>query len=458
MTFFVKVKGVFMERITDMTKGSISKQILTFAFPLILTNLGQHLYMIVDAAIVGRGVGVKALAAVGAADWSYWLILWAVVGITQAFATFISRHFGCNNYTAMNKTIAMSCILSAVIGIVLMTAGLICAKPLLILLDTPNDILGNATIYLRTMIAGILIVTAYNMSSAILRAFGDGKSPLIAMVIAALLNIGLDLLFVMVFKWGIFGAAFASVISQLVSFIYCFCQIKKISCVKLERKTWKIDYKMIKELLLFGIPISLQYIIIALGGMILQSTVNLQGSIFVAGFTAVNKLYGLLESTAISLGSAFATFFAQNYGAGLSERVKKGVRTGEKLCVISSLIVTVIMFITGRYLLQIFLDVSKDGGAEAFVVAKKYLFYMIGFLFILYLIYVYKNALQAMGNSIWSMISGIAEFLVRVFMGKIVVQWLGTNTLFFIEPAAWLGALIFVMFPYYILRDKLLSR
>ena len=446
-----------MERTTDMTKGSTLKLMLTFAIPLILTNLGQQLYMIVDAAIVGRGVGVRALAAVGSADWSYWLILWTVAGITQAFATFVSRYFGDKNYHDMNKTIAMSCIISLVVGIILTASGLAAARPLLIALDTPGDIIDDATVYLVTMISGTLVVTAYNMASAILRALGDGKSPFVAMIIAALLNVGLDLLFVMVFHWGVFGAAFASVSAQLVSFVYCLLRVKSIKCIKLCKETWKIDLKLIKELLLFAIPLSLQYIVIALGGIILQSTINLQGSSFVAGFTAVNKLYGLFESTAISLGITFSTFFAQNYGAGLFDRVRKGVRIGEKLCIVAALIVATVMFLSGNFLIRIFLDVSKEGGPEAFEVAKKYLYYMLAFFIILYLIYVYRNALQAVGNSFWSMISGFAEFIVRVFMGKAVFAWLGVEVLYYVEPAAWIAALAFVIIPYYILRDKLLN-
>ena len=450
--------GVFMERTTDMTKGATLKLMLTFAIPLILTNLGQQLYMIVDAAIVGRGVGVKALAAVGSADWSYWLILWTVAGITQAFATFISRYFGDKNYHDMNKTIAMSCILCLTVGIFLTISGLGASRPLLEALDTPNDIIDDATLYLVTMISGTLIVTAYNMASAVLRALGDGKTPFVAMIISAALNVGLDLIFVMVFHWGVFGAAFASVLSQLVSFVYCLSQIKNIECIKLYKDIWKIDFKIIKELLAFGIPMSLQYIVIALGGIILQSTINLQGSSFVAGFTAVNKLYGLFESTAISLGITFSTFFAQNYGAGLFDRVRKGVRTGEKLCIVAALIVAAIMFLSGNFLIKIFLDVSKEGGILAFEVGKKYLYYMLPFFIILYLIYVYRNALQALGNSFWSMISGFAEFVVRVFMGKAVFAWLGVEVLYFVEPAAWISALLFVIIPYYLLRDKLLKK
>lgn len=447
-----------MERTTDMTNGSAVKLLLTFSFPLIVTNLGQQLYMMVDAAIVGRGVGVRALAAVGSADWTYWLILWTVAGLTQAFATFISRYFGDKDYASVNKTIATSTILCAVIGIILTVAGLLCARPVLELLDTPDDIIDNAAVYLITMISGTLVVTAYNMTAAILRAFGDGKSPLTAMIIAAVLNVGLDLLFVMVFKWGIFGAAFASVLSQLVSFIYCFSQIKKISCVKFDRNVWKINFKMIWDLLSFSIPLSLQYIVIALGGIILQSTINLQGSSFVAGFTAVNKIYGLFECTAISLGIAFSTYFAQNFGAGFKGRVRSGVRTSEKLCVVAAIIVTIIVSASGKYLLKLFLDTKKDGGIEAFDIGMRYLYCMLNFLIILYLIYVYRNALQAIGISLWSMLSGIAELFVRVFMAKVAIKWIGVNALYWVEPAAWVGALLVVIIPYYLFRNKLLGK
>ena len=167
-----------MSKTVDMTLGSPTKHILRFAFPLLLTNLGQQLYMIVDAAIVGRGVGMKALAAVGATDWVYWLVLWTVIGLTQGFSTFVSRYFGDKNYKDMNKVIAMSTILCAVCGVLLMTAGLISALPLLKLLQTPADILDSAYTYLLTLIAGTLIITAYNMASSILRALGDGRTPL----------------------------------------------------------------------------------------------------------------------------------------------------------------------------------------------------------------------------------------------------------------------------------------
>ena len=439
-----------MKRVTNMTEGSPLKLILLFAIPLIFTNLGQQLYMIVDASIVGRGVGVKALAAVGSTDWSYWLILWTITGLTQGFGVFVSRYFGEKDYDKMNRSITMSTILCVVIGAVLTLIGVLAARPLLILLETPADILDGAVTYLTTMISGTLIVIAYNMAASILRAFGDGRSPLVAMLIAGLMNIGLDLLFVLVFHWGIFGAAIATVSAQLVSFLYCLVKISKIEYVSLAKANWVPDGKMIKELLLFGLPLALQYIVIAGSGMVMQSTINQHGSLFVAGYTASNKLYGLLESSAISLGFAFSTFFAQNYGAGNKQRVRNGVRTGVKLSILLALGVTVVMLLIGKYLLQAFINAGEAEGPVVLEIAQHYLLVMAAFLVVCYLIHVYRNALQAMGTSIWSMVSGFAECGVRILMAKGVVSLLGSEVLFYIEPFAWLGALLFIMIPYYI--------
>jgi len=447
-----------MERTIDMTSGNPVRQILNLAFPLILTNIGQQFYMIADAAIVGRGVGVKALAAVGSADWIYWLILWTIMGFTQGCSVYISRYFGDKNYSEMNKTIAMSTLLCGVVGCILTVAGIISARPLLLVLETPEDIISSSAIYLITLISGTLIVTAYNFSAAILRAFGDGKTPLVAMIIAAIVNIGLDLIFVMIFKWGVFGAAFASVLAQLLSFVYCFVQIRKISCVKLKTDMWLPAWYMIKKLVALSFPIALQYIIIAVGGIILQSTINMQGSIFVAGYTAVNKLYGLLESTAISLGIAFSTFFAQNFGAGNIERAKSGVKVAIALSVVASVIITLVVFVAGKSMLLLFLDVSEDGGMQALDIAWRYLYIMAVFLVGLYLIHVYRNILQSMGVSVWSMLSGLAEFFARVFLGKVVITWIGVDTLFYIEPAAWFAAAFAVMIPYYVFRNKYFER
>ncbi len=431
---------------------------LGFAIPIIFTNLGQQLYMIVDAAIVGRGVGMNALAAVGCTDWTYWVILWSVSVMTQGFATFVSRYFGKQDYKMMNKSITMSAVLSLIIAIFFTVIGLIFAKPILLLLDTPSHILGDAVIYLSTMIAGTVIVTGYNLSAAILRAFGDGSSPLWAMLIAALLNIMLDLVFVMLFRLGVFGAALASVISQAVAFLFCVTKIYKINCVKLDRKAWKPDFKLLWKLLIFGLPLAVQYIVINVGGMIIQSTVNLQGSEFIAGYTAVSKLYGILESSAIALGASFTTFASQNFGAGNHKRVRRGLKDAFVLAIGASLLIMALVIPLRNILLQLFIDIGEEGAKEALAVGSRYLINMALCLPILYLVYVYRSNFQSIGDSFWSMVSGFGESAVRILMAKLMIVYLGGGVLFFIEPFSWLAALLFVMVPYYFCRGKRLGR
>lgn len=445
-----------MSRVTDMTRGSPAKLMLSFAVPVILTNLGQQLYQIVDAAIVGRGVGVDALAAVGCTDWTYWMILWSVSTMAGGFATFVSRYFGKQDYVKMNQSILISAVLSAVIALLFTVVGMVVARPVLALLDTPAKILDDAVIYLSTMIGGTIIVTFYNLAASILRAFGDSKTPMVAMILAAVLNILLDLLLAIVLEMGVFGAALASILSQLFSFVYCALKIRKIEYVKFDKAALVWDWKLSWNILSFGLPLAAQYVIINLGGVIVQSTINIQGSSFIAGYTAVNKLYGLLECSAIALGSAFTTFASQNFGAGNYTRVRKGVNTGMVLAISASLVIMAITLPLNRVLPQLFMDVSEAGAEEALTTAGHYLVNMSLGLPILYLVYVHRHNLQAIGIASWSLISGIGEAVVRVVIAKVIYPWVGVDALFFIEPFAWLAAWLFVLVPYYIYQKKIL--
>ncbi len=414
-----------MSRTKDMTVGNPTKLILTFALPLIFTNIGQQLYMIADASIVGRGIGVKALAAVGATDWTYWVILWTITTMTQGFATFVSRYFGEKDYRKMNQAIASSIYLPAAVAMVLTVIGLVLTRPVLILLKTPEDILNDSYVYLSTMIAGSLAVAGYNITAAILRALGDGRSPMIAMVIAAVMNIGLDMLTVFVFHWGVFGAALASVTAQLIAFFYCLRRILKTEFIQLNKDVFRPNFPMLKELLAFGLPLALQYMVINLSGMVLQSTINLQGSIFVAGYTANNKVYGLLECSAISLGFSATTFFSQNYGAKQAQRLRTGMRATIGIGIGMAIVIGALMVVFGQLLLSLFIDQAEADSGQALEIAYRYLMTMCSSLIILYLIYAYRSALQSMGSSLPSMISGFTECGARSLLAKGLFSWLG---------------------------------
>lgn len=446
-----------MSRIKDMTRGNPAVLIFTFALPLMLTNIGQQLYVLADAAIVGRGLGVQALAAVGATDWSYWVILGAITTMTQGFATFVGRYFGEKDYEKMNRAVAASVTLSAAVAVFFTIAGLVLARPVLTLLKTPEDILEDAVVYLSTMAAGSVAVAGYNVTAAILRALGDGRSPLVAMIIAALLNIGLDLVAVFVLHLGVFGAALASVLSQLVAFIYCLMRIRRVECIHLSLQDFLPDAPTAGQLLRFALPLALQYMVINASGMVLQSTVNLQGSVFVAGYTATNKVYGLLECTALSLSFSATTFFSQNYGAKLPDRIRTGMRATVLIGIGMALAEGLLAIALGRPLLGLFIDRTEAGAAQALTIGYRYLAVMSSALIILYLIHTYRSILQSMGSSIPSLLSGFTECAARVLVATVLYAQFGQPCLYFAEPVAWLGSLVLIMAAYYLLRSRYLS-
>ena len=231
-------------------------------------------------------------------------------------------------------------MLTAIAALVFTVAGELTITPVLMLLDTPSDIFAGAEQYLRVMLGGVTVSLMYNLEAALLRALGDSKTPLMAMITAAITNVVLDLLFVLVFKWGIIGAASATIIAQAVSFVYCLNAIRKISIVKIEKKDISVHAQMSKKLLVVGIPIVFQNTVISVGGMILQSVINSYGFLFVAGFTAANKMYGLLETAATSFGFAITTYTAQNLGAGDFMRIKKGMRSAVIMALLTSVAVS----------------------------------------------------------------------------------------------------------------------
>lgn len=435
-----------MSKVMDMTRGKPWRLMLTFAFPVILTNFGQQLYQIADAAIVGRGVGVDALAAVGCTDWTIWMVLWSVTTMTAGFATLVARFFGSRDYTKMNRAIMTSAVLTALIAGVLSIIGVAFARPLLLLMDTPPEILHDATVYLCTMLAGTVIVAAYNLAASILRALGDSKTPLWAMIVAAVLNIALDLLLVMVFHLGVFGAAFASVFSQLISFLFCLWKIKRIEIVRFDKESLRWDGRLAWETLAIGLPLAIQYVIINFGGMILQATVNGLGSGFVAGYTASKKLYGLLECTGVSLGAAFTTYTAQNYGARHYRRIRHGVNVGMLLSIGAAGAFMIVLLPLLPKLPLLFIDAAE---VEAVEVGIHFLLRMILAMPILYLVYVHRSALQAIGVASWSLISGIFETVVRVSVATVGFSLWGEHVLYYSEPLSWLAAWLFVLVPYY---------
>ncbi len=433
-----------------MTEGKPTPLILSFAFSLMAGNIFQQLYTVVDTMVVGKGLGVQALAALGAADWLNWMILGIIQGLTQGFGILMAQEFGAKHEDMLRRVIGNSVCLSAIFMIILTLVGQAVVMPVLHVLQTPADILGNASLYLRIMFAGIPIVMLYNLLACILRALGDGRTPLNAMIVASFTNILLDILFVFGFHMGIAGAAAATLIAQLVSAFFCIYHIRKIEMLSFTRSDFGLHQGMTRKLLFLGSPMAFQNGIIAVGGMIVQSVVNGFGVIFIAGFTATNKLYGLLEIAATSYGYAMVTYVGQNLGAGKIRRIRQGVRSAVVIGTVTAVIIAVIMLLGGKYILSLFISGTPEEYEMTMKVAYYYLAIMSICLPILYLLHVLRSAIQGMGNTVLPMLSGVAEFIMRTLSALLLPILMGQNGIFYAEILAWTGADVILVTSYFV--------
>ena len=428
------------DRTLNMTEGRPLRLILSFAMPLMLGNVFQQLYTVVDTAIVGKALGVSALAALGAADWLNWLMLGVIQGLTQGFGILMAQAFGAKSHDRLRSAIGAAGFLTVLCAGLLVLLGQTASRPVLELLNTPEDILPGSLLYLRIMFGGIPIVLAYNLFAVILRSLGDGKTPLYAMILASFVNIGLDLLFVMVLPWGIAGAAAATLIAQFCAAGYCLLRQRKMPMLRLSHQDFRPELRLLTKLLTLGSPMALQNAIIAIGGMIIQLVVNGFGVTFIAGMTASNKLYGILEVAALSYGYAMITYTGQNLGAGKHRRLRQGARTALGISLVTSCIIAAVMLFFGRGILSCFLSGTPQEVAEAMEIAYGYLSVMSLCLPILYVLHVYRACLQGLGNTVLPMVSGIAEFVMRTAAALSLPLVFGDTSIYFAEVLAWLGA------------------
>lgn len=435
-------------KVKNMTSGSPGKLILTFAVPLMLGNIFQQFYTMVDTMVVGQVVGVEALAALGATDWLVWLVLGVATGMTQGFSILVSQYYGAREWEKLKKSVAYSYVLTGVFAFLVLAVSQLAIHRVMIFLNTPENIVGMSMLYLRIVFCGIPVISAYNILAAILRAMGNSRSPLIAMILASVINVALDFLFVAGFGWGVAGAAIATVIAQGFSAVYCFCVLRKVNLLHLEKKHFRFDVGLIYRLLYLGAPIAIQNVIISIGGLVVQYVVNGYGFLFVAGFTATNKLYGVLELAAISYGYAMTTYVGQNLGAGEIRRIKKGVFSGTVMALITSFMISVLMILIGRNILALFVSGDPGQVKQVLDIAYKYLFIMSCFLWTLYLLYVYRSAIQGLGNTVIPLASGIAEFVMRIGVALLLPKLIGQNGIFYAEICAWSGAALLLCISY----------
>ncbi len=426
--------------VKNMTQGRPVTLLITFALPLMLGNVFQQLYTVVDTAIVGQALGVQALAALGASDWLNWLVLGTIQGLTQGFAILMAQEFGADRIEKLRTAMGNAVTLSVISAVVLTAAAQLLARPSLLLLQTPAEILPGALEYLRVMFGGIPVILAYNLLASALRSLGDSRTPLLAMVVASFVNIGLDLLFVLVFHWGIAGAAIATVLAQVVASLLCLVQVLRIPQLRLKKEHFRLVSPVAKRLLVLGSPMGLQNAIIAVGGMIVQAVVNGFGVLFIAGYTATNKMFGLLEIAASSYGYGMTTYVGQNLGAGRIDRIRSGMKAALGVAVVTSLAIAAAMLLFGKNILGMFISGTPQEVALTMDIAYYYLALMAVCLPALYVLHVLRASIQAMGNTVLPMVSGVVEFVMRVLCAIFLPGLLGDVGIFWSEVAAWFGA------------------
>ena len=438
----------------SLTEGSIVRGLLGFAVPLFLGQLLQQLYNMADAWVVGNFAENDAFAAVSMASHISFLIIGFFNGIAIGGGVVISRYFGAKNERETELAIHTNFLFGIGASVLSTIAGVLLVPRLLVWMHTPESVMPHALVYFRIYFGGVSTIIMYNICMAIMRALGDSLHPLYYLVISSCLNVALDLLFVAGFHWGVGGAAVATVIAQGFSALYCLIVLRKIPDIRLEKKDFYRQPSMSLRLLELAAPLAIQNVIISVGGLVVQYVINGFGFLFVAGFTASNKLYGVLEMAAVSYGYAITTYVGQNLGAKKYQRIRKGVRSGTYMAVLTSAFISGMMVLFGRNVLSLFVSGEPDQTRQVLDIAYKYLFIMAVFLWVLYLLYVYRSAIQGLGNTLIPLASGIAEFIMRVSVALLLPKLIGEDGIYYAEICAWSSAAVLLFVSYMIIIRK----
>jgi len=429
--------------ITDMTCGKPLKLILAFAIPMLIGTLFQQFYSMVDAVMVGKYLGVNSLAAVGSTGAIFFMVNGFVIGNTAGFSIPIAQKFGAKDYSEMRRFTMNAVYMGIFFSVVLTSIVCLLTRLILVVTNTPAEILDEAYIYIIVIFAGIPVMYLYNLTASIIRALGDSKTPLYFLIVAALLNIVLDIVSIQFMGLGVAGPAYATVISQLVSGILCVIfMVKRFHILKLKSGEGRVSARHIKILLSMGIPMGLQYSITAIGSVILQAAVNGLGAVAVAAVTAGSKISSFCVAVTDALGATMATYCGQNVGAGKLERVKEGVRVATIIGIIYSATVFVLIIFIGGELPKFFIDATKTDVIEK---ARIFLLWNSGFYFALIFVNVWRNSIQGMGFPMFAILSGVCEMFARGFIGFVAVPHLGFVAACMASPLAWIAADMFLI-------------
>lgn len=437
----------------DMTEGSPLKLILGFFIPMLGGLLFQQLYNMADTIIVGKCLGVSALASVGATGSINFMIIGFCTGVCSGFAIPVAQKFGERNYKAMRKYVANGGWLALLFAAVMTIAVCILCRSILVWMQTPEDILEGAFQYIFVIFLGIPATYLYNLLSCDIRSMGDSTTPLIFLLFSSVLNVALDFFTILVLGMGVSGAAWATVIAQAVSGVLCLLYMrKKFTILKMEEDEWRPDGGYMKILCGMGIPMGLQYSITAIGSVILQSAVNTLGSMAVAAVTAGSKISMFFCCPFDALGSTMATYAGQNIGARKLDRVHQGLKIGSIIGCVYSVLALLVLWVGGSWIALMFVDAGETeilANTQMFLIANA----------AMYIPLVFVNAvrftIQGLGYSKLAILAGVFEMAARSFVGFCLVPILGYTAVCLANPAAWIAADLFLIPAYYHVMKEL---
>lgn len=440
-----------MANTKDLTKGKISSVVLGFFFPMLLTNMLQQIYTVADTAIVGKGLGDDMLAAVGNMSSLTFLIFGFAMGLSNGFSIIIAQDFGAGDYRKLRRSVAASLKLSIIFTVILTFASVASLEFLMDVMQTDKLIIDDSLKYGYIIFYGFAVTMFYNLTSGILRALGDSKTPFYAIMISSVLNIVLDFVFIFYLKSGVEGAAIATVFSQAVSVLICFMKLRRIEVVQFSKADFKECNNLCPELIANGIPMAFMNSITAIGCIVLQYFVNGLGVAYTSAYSACSKYVNLFMQPACTAGFTMSSFTSQNYGAKEYKRIKSGLNVCLIIAFISYVILGTIMVIFPRELSLLMLN------EEASVsLAEKYLPICGIMLFAVDFLFVFRSGVQGMGKPTIPMISGIFEMIIRIVVVMIFIDSVGFNSTAYAQTGAWVGALIMNFFAFrYFLGKKL---
>ena len=433
--------------VKDMTNGSPSKHILGFAVPMLFGMLFQQFYNLVDTILVGKTLGVEALAGVGATGSINFMIIGFCMGVCNGFVIPVAQCFGAKKPADLRKYVFNGYICSIVFAIVLTLASVIFCRRILIIMNTPADIIDHAYNYIVVIFIGIPTVFLYNMVSGVIRSLGDSKTPVVFLVLSSIINVVLDFFLILVCKMGVAGAGWATVTSQLVSGLTCLIYMyKKYDILKGDKSERVLDRRFITNLCMNGVPMGLQYSITAIGSTILQAAVNTLGSTYVAAMTAGSKMFNFTCCPFDALGSTMATYAGQNVGAAKIKRLGQGVRSAMIIGSVYSVLSLIALYFTTDYIALLFVNAS-----ETTIIALTRQFILASACFYIPLtgVNVVRFCIQGMGFSVFAISAGILEMIGRAFAAIILIPSIGFMGACLASPIAWIAADAF-LFPAFI--------